>query len=463
MAAHHRLILETVQATIEQDYGATMIFAPPGSAKSSYGSVVSPAWYLGGDGARRVILTSYATGIARKQGRRMRQLCRSPLYSSIFGTTVSKESSAADEWALTNGAEFMAAGLLAGITGNRGDLGVVDDPVAGREEADSETIRKKTWDAYTDDFLTRLKPRASQILIQTRWHEDDLAGRILPEGWAGESGMIECRDGKLWRVVCLPMVAERADDPLGRKPGDLLWPEWFTEQHIATPRRIPRTWASLYQQRPAPAEGIQFKREWFKFYTTPPPNLMIYGASDYAETGEGDWTVHGVFGVDPDGNIYVLAWWREKSTPTPSLMKFIDLCQKWRPRTWLGENITLERSISAERQRMMRERQTFVHIELLSASQNKVAKAAGFAARAEYGAVYLPTGAAWVPDFLNEMCSFPAGAHDDQVDVCGLIGRAMDVMAAREDKERARKEGVTPFTWKWLTANDRTVGKPRID
>lgn len=464
VAAHHRLIMQTAQETIEQDYGRTMIFAPPGSAKSTYASVVSPAWYLGKHSGARCILASYATGIARKQGRRMRQLCRSPLYQPLFNTTVSRESSAADEWALTNGSEFMGAGLLAGITGNRAGLGVIDDPVAGREEADSETMRAKTWDAYNDDFLTRLLPKASVFLIQTRWHEDDLAGRILPDSWKGESGLIECRDGMMWRVVCLPAISEHLDDPLGRKPGEILWPGWFSEKHFATARRIPRTWASLFQQRPAPSEGIQFKREWFKTYTTAPPNLVIYGASDYAVTADGgDYTVHGIFGIDPGGNVYVLAWWRGQVGPTQGLMKFIDLVQKWRPRTWFGERIVIETSISAERLRYMRERNSFVHIELLSTHQNKEAKAAGFAARAEYGAVFLPEKAAWVPDLLNELCTFPAGKHDDQVDVCGLIGRAMDVMVARESRDEAKKKGVEPFTWAWLTANDKEKPRVRID
>lgn len=464
VAAHHRLIMQTAQETIAQDYGRTMIFAPPGSAKSTYASVVSPAWFLGQTPGARCILASYATGIARKQGRRMRQLCRSPLYQPIFNTTVSRESAAADEWALTNGSEFMAAGMLAGITGNRAGLGVIDDPVAGREEADSETMRNKTWDAYNDDFLTRLLPKASVFLIQTRWHEDDLAGRILPENWKGESGLIECRDGQMWRVVCLPAVAEHLDDPLGRKVGDLLWPEWFSARHFLSSQRIPRTWSSLFQQRPAPAEGVQFKREWAKTYDVAPANLTIYGASDYAVTPDGgDWTVHGVFGIDAAGSIYVLAWWRERTGTTASLMKFIDLVQKWRPRTWFGERGVIEASISAERVRHMRDRNTMVHIELLSSSQNKSAKFAGFAARAEYGGFYVPANGKFVPELLNELCTFPAGKNDDQVDVCGAIGRAMDVMVARETKAEAKKQGVTPFTWQWLTANDAEKPRTRID
>ena len=137
--------------------------------------------------------------------------------AEIFDTALSKESAAADEWALTNGSEYMGAGMLAGITGNRADGVVWDDLIKGREQADSQADpRQKTWDAYIDDLLTRKKPGAWEIGITTRWHEDDIAGRILPEGYAGESGCIDCRDGNRWYVVCIPAEAERADDVLGR-------------------------------------------------------------------------------------------------------------------------------------------------------------------------------------------------------------------------------------------------------
>lgn len=463
MAAHHRLILSSAQETIAQDYGRTMIFAPPGSAKSTYASVVAPAWFLGIKPGSRCILASYASTIARKQGRRMRQLCRSGLYQPIFDTTVSRESSAADEWALTNGSEFMAAGLQAGITGNRAGLGVIDDPVAGREEADSETVRNKTWDAYNDDFLTRLLPKASVFLIQTRWHEDDLAGRILPEDWNGQSGLIECRDGQVWRVLCLPAVAERQDDPLGRKPGDLLWPEWFSDRHFATAMRLPRTWSSLFQQRPAPAEGVLVKREWFKRYATAPPDLQVYLASDFAVTPDGgDYTVHVLCGIASTGDLYVLAVWREQASTAVGVDAALNLIQKWRPRVWFGEKGVIERAIEPAIARRMRERHTFAHRELLPSVGNKEERLVGFASRVEYGTVHVPN-TKWGEALINELCAFPAGAHDDQADACGLIGRAMDQMVARQAKTEAKKQGVTPFTWAWLTASEREAPRVRID
>ncbi|NBB17718.1 hypothetical protein GVN21_20345, partial [Caulobacter sp. SLTY] len=183
--------------------------------------------------------------------------------------------------------------MLAGITGNRADLIVVDDPVKGRAEADSPLIRRRTREEFDDTVRTRLKAGGRIVLIQTRWHEDDLAGSLLPEGYDGRSGPVLCRDGEVWEVVCIPAMAERGDDPLGRMPGDWLWPEYWSEAHWRPYRLNPRTWNALYQQRPTAAEGSYFERGCFRRFGERelPEALRYYGTSDYAVTdGGGDYT-----------------------------------------------------------------------------------------------------------------------------------------------------------------------------
>jgi hypothetical protein len=187
-----------------------MMFLPPGSAKSTYGTVVGPTWAMGEKPGFKVIGVSYGSDLARKFGRRMRSIVRQRGFSSLFNTSLSSESSAADEWALENGSEYMGGGILSGITGNRADFIPIDDPIKGRQEADSDVTRKRTIEAYQDDILTRLKPGGSVMMTQTRWHDEDLAGSLLPEGYSGQSGMIECRDGNTWEViVSLPRPNER--------------------------------------------------------------------------------------------------------------------------------------------------------------------------------------------------------------------------------------------------------------
>lgn len=258
LADHHRLLLTKLEEVSQTPHGRMMVFMPPGSAKSTYASVVFPSRYLGAKPNRKVILASYGDDLARKMGRRTRSIIKQRRYKGIFGCELTAESAAAQEFSLTNGSEYMACGIMSGITGNRANGIIIDDPVKGREQADSPTIRDKTWSAYEDDLKTRLIPGGWIVIIQTRWHEDDLSGRILPEDWKGESGKILCRDGNEWEVVCLQARCEVLSDPLGRKIGEYLWPEWFDLKHWSQFESNPRTWASLYQQLPRPLEGTLF-------------------------------------------------------------------------------------------------------------------------------------------------------------------------------------------------------------
>ena len=198
--AHHLLWLDCLQKVEDGKIKRLLGLWPPGAGKSIYSSVVFPTHYMGRFKSSSIIVASYGSELPRKFGRRARSIVQQPIYNRIFGTQLSEESKAADEWALTNGSEWMAAGILTGITGNRADGVIWDDLIKGREQADSDVVRTKTWEAYIDDLLTRKKPKAFEIGITTRWHEDDVAGRILPENYNGESGFIQCRDGNEWYI-----------------------------------------------------------------------------------------------------------------------------------------------------------------------------------------------------------------------------------------------------------------------
>ncbi|MEL6288546.1 MAG: phage terminase large subunit, partial [Pseudomonadota bacterium] len=309
---------------------------------------------------------------------------------------------------------------------------------------DSETIRDKTWEAYKDDLSTRLKPNAWQVIIQTRWHEDDLSGRLLPEDYDGRSGPVMGTDGHEWFVVNLPMLAEHASDPIGRAPGQLLWPEWFNEDDVAKLRADTsrqRTWSALYQQRPTPDDGDYFKREWFRWYDTPPEHLRTYGASDYAVTaGGGDYTVHGVAGVDPDDNVYLLDVWRGQTQSDVWVDAFLDLVRQWRPLIWAEEQGQIIKSMDPIITKMMRDQRVYCRREQMASLTDKPSRSRSFQARAAQGKVYLPRNAPWVDVLMAELLAFPAGKNDDQVDVLGLLGRLVDDMTGgRLPKKEVRK------------------------
>jgi len=391
-----------------------MVLMPPGSAKSTYASVLFPPWFMGRNPAASVLGVSNTTELAERFSRRSRNIVSLPAYTNVFGFGVSDDTQSAGNWETQEGGEFFAAGVGSAIAGRRADLGLIDDPIKSREEADSERIREKHWDWYINDFLTRLKPGARQILIQTRWHEDDLGGRILE------------REAASWTVVKLPMLSTGDADPLGRAPGVRLWPEWFTQDMVDAARKDVRSWNALYQQDPAPDDGDYFKREHFQEYRTAPATLHIYGASDYAVTeGGGDFTEHGIFGLDPNGDLYVIDWWRGQAASNVWIEKQCDLIAQWQPHIWFGESGPIRKAIEPFLKRRMQERMTPCRLEWLPSIADKVVRARAFQARAAMGNVFLPAHATWLPDLMQQLMRFPAGKYDDGVDVCSLIGRGL--------------------------------------
>jgi predicted phage terminase large subunit-like protein len=424
IAEHHELILRELQRTMETEHGRLMIFAPPGSAKSTMASVVGPSWYLGRKPGARVIMASYGSDLAKRQGRRVRQILSEPETQAIHQCGLDPTRSAADDFALTNRSEYIAIGMLGGVTGNRANGIIIDDPVSGREDAESKTIRDKTWAAYQDDLLTRLIPGGWVTIILTRWHQDDLAGRILPEAWSGESGDILCRDGNVWRVVCLQAEATQPTDPLKRAPGQMLWPQWFTPGHWAQFRGNARTWSSLYQQLPAPAEGILFRASDMATYDQAPLGLRIIGASDYAVTPDGgDWTEHGIAGIAPDGSLYLLDWWRGQTGPEEWIERKIDMIIRHKPLAWFGETGPIRRATEGSIKARMTERHAPCRIEWLPHIGDKPTKAQAVIAVAGMGRLLWPRNAAWVPELQRQCLVFPAGRPDDGVDTLGMLGR----------------------------------------
>ena len=428
LAAHHILMLEVLEKVIRGELPRAMFFLPPGSAKSTYGSVVAPAWAMGKDPGTKIILASYGSDLARKHGRKARQVAKSSAFSSFFGTTISSDTSAADEWALDDGSEYLAYGILSGITGNRAHGLIIDDPVKGRQEADSETIAERTWSAYQEDLRTRLIPGGWEVLIQTRWSDNDLAGRILPEMYDGESGLIRCRDGRDWYIVCLPAQCERADDPLGRKVGEYLWPGWFSEEHFAPFKANPRTWNALFQQRPQPEQGTYFQRDWFHRYTgiQIPSYLHFYGSSDYAVTDdEGDWTEHGVLGLDHTSDIWVMDWWSGQTESDVWIKEELKLAKRHKPFAWFGEKGVIKRAVAPLFRVLQRKANVYYRKEWIASVADKVTRARALQGMAASGKIHIPVGEVG-DQILDQLLRFPTGAHDDKVDVLSLFCLALE-------------------------------------
>lgn len=390
---------------------------PPGSAKSTYASVLFPPWLMA-TAAGSVLAASHTTELAEKWGRRVRNLIAE--HSNVLNITLADDSQAAGRWSLINGDEYYAAGVGTGIAGFRAKYGVIDDPIRSRQDADSELIRDRIWDWYINDFRTRLVPGARELLIQTRWHEDDLAGRALAHSE--------------WHTISLPAEAED-NDPLGRSPGEWLWSDGdygYGRQLEELKKTTPaRTWSALYQQRPAPEEGDYFKTEWLRPYDLVPAldTLKIYGASDYAVTADGgDYTVHVVVGLDPEGRMYLLDLWRKQASSDEWVEAFCRLVKNWKPIGWAEEQGQIRAGVGPYLDRRARELGAFVARDAFPTRGDKAVRAQAIRGRMGSSGLYVPVRSGWYADFRSELLSFPAGKHDDQVDALGLVGQLLDKM-----------------------------------
>ena len=376
-----------------------IIEIPPRHGKSELSTIRYPVYRLEENQELRIIVGSYNQTLANKFSRRSRKIAKSRF-------RLSDERVSVEEWETTRGGTFRAIGVGAGITGAGGDLIIVDDPVKNREEAESETYRERVWDWYTNDLFTRREPGCAMVVIMTRWHNDDLVGKILSSD-----------DAKNWTRIRLPAEAE-VNDPLGRKLGEALCADRYGLSDLAKTKIVlGRDYHALYQQSPQPREGGMFKRHWFELVDAVPAKAKRVRWWDQAATdSSGNYTA-GVLMTESDGIYFI-------------------------------EDVVRGQWDSGERDRIIRatadndkdnygavsywgsqepgsggKYQAAAFIKLLAGykvateteSGSKETRADPFASQAKAGNVKVKR-AAWTSAYLNEMCDFPSGKYDDQVD-----------------------------------------------
>lgn len=421
-ALHHRLIIRELEALERGEFDRLAIAAPPGAAKTTYVSHLFPAWYLARHPDHLVLSGSHTQEFAeRKIGRKVRNLVERN--GPTLGIQIDPGSTSMADWALVGGGGYRAVGVGVAVAGERADLGLVEDPFARWEDAQRPIVLEEAWDWYKGDFAPRLKPQSKRVIIQTRFNELDLLGRVIER---------DTSLGLPWRYVRLPMIAE-SGDPLERSVGERLWPEWFTENQITEARSDARKWNALYQQNPTPESGDYFQAEWLRPYDKAPDRntLQIYGASDYAVTSDGgDYTAHVVVGVDPEGKMWLLDVWRKQTASDKWVESWCDLVKEWKPLGWAEETGQIKSGVGPFRDQEARKRKAYCTTTAFPTRADKAVRAQSIRGRMSLDGLYVPTKAEWYPDFRAELVTFPAGKHDDQVDALGLLGQLLDVMVA---------------------------------
>jgi predicted phage terminase large subunit-like protein len=382
-----------------------MVLMPPGSAKSTYASLLLPAWWLMRFPGHSIIAASHTQDLATHFGRAVRRLVRD--HSETLGYGLARDDQAAHRFRTDTGGEYFAAGLGGGITGRRADLVLIDDPIKSHAEADSATQRDAVWNWYRSELSTRLKPRGRIILIMTRWHTDDLGGRLL----AADDD---------WQVLKLPALAE-ADDPLGRKPGEALWPGWEGREALERKRAAvgARVWSALYQQAPVPDGGALFRAGRIDVVEAAPAGLRMVRAWDLAATSasEGrdpDWTVGMKLGRDEAGRVFVLDVLRLRGGPHEVAEAIVNTAHLDGRGVPVG--LPQDPGQAGKQQVAWLTARLAGHRVVASAETgSKLVRASPVAAQVDAGNLLL-VRAGWNAALVEELREFPQGRKDDQVD-----------------------------------------------
>lgn len=448
-AEHHALIIREIETFLDSDDEILLLFAPPGSAKSTYVSHLFPSWYLATRPKNNILAATHNVDFAERWGRRVRNDIAAD--GHVLGYGLAHDSAASARWSTNQGGEYYGVGAGVGISGFRADLGLVDDLFGSREDAYSETIRAKRWDWYTDDFGARLKPGAKRLLMNTRWHEEDVAGRVLEQI---ESGKVR------GRVITIRAVAEQ-DDILGREPGEYLWandPNYDYPSYLRQRQRetSPMMWDALFQQRPHPAEGSLFKAEWMHEHDALPnlATLRFYGGSDYAVTADGgDFTVHIVCAIDPMRRLWIVDLWRAQVSADVWIREWVNLVKRWKPLQWGEETGQINSAIGPFLTRMQMQAGAMTARRQFASRHDKPTRAQSIIGYAALHGIHVQRDAEWWPKLRAELLGFPAAKYDDQVDALGLVGQLLATAWDGEELPPPPKPHVIdprPPTWNEL-------------
>lgn len=425
-AYHHEWMCTHMEGVESREIPRSMISMPPGHAKSKFCSKYFPAWYLGKHGSHKFIQGGHSQDFVEKEfGAVVRSIVKEERYRNVFpDIAISSDSSAAGYWRIAGRTgSYLAKGAGQGISGFRGNIACVDDPFAKMEDAESATIRDKVFTWFTADFMTRLLPNSPIFIVSTRWHSDDLCGRME------KLTLDPDYKGIPWKVINLPAIADTDDDPLGRKMGDPLWPDYYDREFLDNLMATlpPKTWNSLYMGKPSDLTGGVVNADMFARYDDLPRTITdpVTGAvkntvkkitlsvDTASKTKErNDFTAITVWIQETESNKHYLAEVVRKRLEFDDMCKEIDrLASKWKV-----NEILVEDKGSGTQYIQVRKGRTYYPITPITPKGDKEFRFDGIIPMLSTGMALLPKRAQWLPEYEAELIAFPNGKFDDQVD-----------------------------------------------
>ena len=449
----HRVMCAALEEVEAGTIKRLIISLPPRHGKTQVASKMFPAWYVGRRPHDSLIFGTYNEKFSQDIGRAVRDIMRTPAFAQVFPDVVLRDNSLASDRLETHQGGVMAfVGRGGTTTGRGGHCLLIDDPIKDRHEADSPTIRDTLWTWFTQVIASRLMDETGRIvLIQTRWHQDDLVGRLTDM----TNAYYDPEEAAEWHIIDMPALAteDRDKDALGRSPGEPLWPGRFGREFLlGLQRRDSRGFSALYQGRPSPAGGAFFSSKWLNTYKPPelPKNLRVYAASDHAVSlkQDSDKTCLMCVGIDEDDTIWVLpdCTWR-MMTAEQAVEAMIRMMRAYKPVFWWAERSMISKSIGPFLRKRMLETKTFCSIIEMQPIADKQTRAQSIQGRMSMGRVRFPERAPWWPAARDELLKFPYDAHDDFVDTLAYIGLGLTLQIGASQTRVKEEDLYGTFGW----------------
>lgn len=447
----HQEVAEAMEAVERGEIRQLIFCMPPRHGKTELATKRFAAWCSGRNPTWNIAVGTYADSLASDIGADVRNIIDTPQHKQVFPNHgLQKGGTAKDNMLTTKNGRLVFVGRGTGLTGKGANLLLLDDLFKDHEEARSQTIRDAAWNWFTKVAMTRRMGLKLVVITMTRWHSDDIVGRLTDP----ENPHYNAQEAKDWKIIRLPALAED-DDPLGREPGEPLWPDAFDARFLAQQQRLdPMGFAALYQQTPTVADGTVFRRETIQRYEPGelPENLRFYATSDHAVATKqrNDPSCFLKGGVDPQGNLWLTdIFWRR--VPSDKAVEMIlemgcGLEVDMRPLIWWAERGQISKSIGPFLRKRMEETGRYINVTEVTPVGDKEQRSQSIAARVALGKVYFPKGEIW-DKAIEEMMGFPNGLHDDFVDALSLFGLGLTSQFGRSEpkKEKEPRFG----TWAW--------------